>query len=67
MTARRVGDRVRVAGLGLFSTQVEGAITEVHEVPDHPALNEYSVEWDDGKYPNEIWDENDFDPDFGDE
>lgn len=67
MTARQRGDRVGVAPLGPFSTQVKGTITEVHEVPGHPELNEYSVEWDDGQYPDEIWDEDDFDQELDNE
>lgn len=59
---RPVGSTVKLAGLGIGSLAMEGVITEVHEVPGHPHLAEYSVEWADGKYPGEIWSEQDFEP-----
>lgn len=58
-----VGDKVRLAPVGLFSYQPLGVITEVHSVPGQPHLTEYSVKWEDGKFPNEIWDCNDFEQD----
>lgn len=52
----RTQDRVALVEFGLhFGPEILGTITEVHEVPDHPELNEYSVEWDDGLYPDEVW------------
>ena len=59
---RSVGSTVTLRGLGIGSLAMEGVITEVHEVPGHPYLAEYSVEWADGKYPGEIWSEQDFEP-----
>lgn len=59
---RKVGDRVQLARVGLLAPDIFGAITEVHEVPGHPHLAEYSVDWDDGEYADEIWGEDDFEP-----
>lgn len=55
--ARKVGDPV-IEGFGNF----HGVITEVHEIPGYPDLVEYSIAWNDGEYPNEVWSEQDLKP-----
>lgn len=57
----KIGDRVTLIDVGIsFGPETLGTVTEVHPVPNYPELAEYSVEWDDGLYPDEIWDKNDF-------
>lgn len=50
--ARSVGDRAAE----LFGNNL-GTITEVHEFPNAPGIFEYTIEWDDGKFPGERWNE----------
>lgn len=48
-----VGEPVSVRNLGIGNAFAKGVIKEV--IDAGKLYVTYSVEWDDGKYPNEIW------------